>query len=260
MTTSTPPLPLPPLPASAALFLDFDGTLVAIAERPQDVRVPGWLVPTLHRLEQRQGGALALVSGRPISQLDAFLNPLRLMAAGAHGAERRGVSGQIERRLADPPAGVAALALALAADHAGLLFESKPSGFSLHYRARPDLESMCRDALLAAVAAEPGADAEWGFLHGHCVFELKQRSVSKGTALRAFLAEPVFAGRLPIFVGDDVTDEDGIAAAQAAGGFGVRIGSGPSQAAYRLADTDAVAAWLMAATPDTPIPKQNPTE
>ena len=247
MTTPTDP---PPLAASAALFLDFDGTLAPIAARPQDVRVPPWVLPTLQALSVRLQGALAIVSGRPIDQLDAFLAPLRLAAAGAHGAEYRDASGRVEHQRAEPPRRVVECAQLLSASHEGLLLEPKPSGLSLHYRARPELETACRDALVAALATDPAA-LEWEWLHGHCVFELKQRSVSKGVAVATLLAQPVFAGRRPVFVGDDVTDEDGIHAAQAAGGFGVRVGAGPTQARYRLADTEAVGAWLRAALRST---------
>lgn len=238
---------LPPLPESAALFLDFDGTLAPIAPRPQDVQVPPWVHPALQALSRQLDGAVAVISGRPLVQIDEFLAPLRLPTAGAHGAEWRGASGRITRRLDDPPPTVVHAARVLVAAHAGLILETKPGGFSLHYRARPELESECRDALFASLAALPEASAAWQWLHGHCVFELKQRSVSKGLAVRALLAQAPFAGRQPIFVGDDVTDEDGIEAVQAIGGFGVRVGGGDSRARYRLADTDAVGAWLTAA-------------
>ena len=235
----------PPLSESAALFLDFDGTLAPIAPRPQDVIVPAWVVPALHALSARFQGAVAIVSGRPLAQLDDFLAPLRLPAAGAHGAEWRGASGRITRRLDDPPPTVVHAARVLVATHAGLILETKPSGFSLHYRARPELEDECRAALFTVLAAMPEASAVWQWLSGHCVFELKQRAVSKGSAVRALLAQSPFIGRQPVFVGDDVTDEDGIGAVQAAGGFGVRVGGGASQAHFRLADTDAVGAWLV---------------
>ncbi len=243
MTLTDPP----PLSASTALFLDFDGTLAPMAPRPQDVRVPPWVRPTLQALVARLDGALAIVSGRPLAQLDAFMAPLRLPLAGAHGAEWRGASGRIMRQLGDPPPTVVQAARVLVAAHAGLILESKPSGFSLHYRARPELENDCRDALFAALTAVPEADTAWQWLQGHFVFELKQRSVSKGLAVRALMAQAPFAGRVPVFVGDDVTDEDGIAAVQDAGGYGVRVGGGASQARFRLADTEAVGAWLMAA-------------
>jgi trehalose 6-phosphate phosphatase len=232
------------LAASAALFLDFDGTLVPIAPRPQDVQLPGWVQPTLRSWSAELHGALALVSGRPLAQLDAFLAPLQFAAAGEHGAEWRGPTGQIKRHAAEPPAAIADAARALAAAHAGLLFEGKGNGFALHVRARPELESACGEVLAKALEAEPDAAAHWEWLHGHRVFELKQRAVSKGLAVRTLMAEPPFAGRQPVFVGDDLTDEAGIAEVQAAGGFGVRVGSGPSQARYRLADPAAVGAWL----------------
>ncbi|MEP7099601.1 MAG: trehalose-phosphatase [Burkholderiales bacterium] len=247
----------PPLAASAALFVDFDGTLAPIAPRPQDVMVPAWVRPALQSLADRLQGAVAIVSGRPLAQLDDFLAPLRLPAAGAHGAEWRGASGRVTRLLDDPPPTVVHAARVLVASHAGLMLETKPSGFSLHYRARPELEDECRDALFSALAALPGASGVWQWLSGHCVFELKQRTVSKGSAVRALLAQVPFAGRQPVFVGDDVTDEDGISAVQEAGGFGVRVGGGASQARYRLADTDAVGGWLTSAFAPRPEWKQD---
>jgi trehalose 6-phosphate phosphatase len=246
------PLSAPPrLAPSAGLFLDFDGTLVPLAQRPQDVLVPSWVRPTLAALQRGLGGALAVVSGRPLSGIDAFLHPLVLAAAGAHGVERRGADGRIERRASAAPHAVVSCAGRLAARHAGLLFEPKPSGFALHFRLAPELGALCREALAEALAQTPGAALEWELLDGHCVCELKQRAVSKGTAVQSYLADPVFADRLPVFVGDDVTDEDGIRTVQAAGGFGIRVGPGPSEARYRLADTDAVAAWLVEAAADT---------
>ncbi|MEP6873977.1 MAG: trehalose-phosphatase [Burkholderiales bacterium] len=241
----------PGLPPSAGLFLDFDGTLVRLAQRPQDVSVSAWVVPTLESLRRGLHGALAIVSGRPLSAIDAFLHPLVLAGAGAHGVERRNLSGLIELHESEPPANVVACAGRLAARHAGLVLESKPSGLALHFRLSPELGDMCRELLAEALAEAHGAALDWELLDGHCVCELKQRAVSKGSAVRAYLAEPPFAGRLPVFVGDDVTDEDGIRAVQAAGGFGIRVGPGQSEARYRLADTDAVAAWLLQAAAET---------
>jgi trehalose 6-phosphate phosphatase len=237
----------PSLPFPAGLFLDFDGTLAPMAPRPQDVSVAAWVVPTLERLTRALDGALAIVSGRPLAGIDAFLHPLVLAGAGCHGVERRDASGRIERHESQPPPGVVSCARALAARHAGLLLEAKLSGLALHFRASPELGAMCREQLAQALAEAPGAAAQWELLDGHCVCELKQRAVSKGGAVRAYLAEAPFAGRLPVFVGDDVTDEDGIRAVQAAGGFGIRVGPGRSDARFRLADTDAVAAWLLQA-------------
>ena len=244
----------PRLPASAALFVDFDGTLVALAQRPQDVRVPEWVVPTLARLQHQLHGALAIVSGRPLAAIDAYLHPLVFAAAGEHGAERRDATGQLELRRAQPPPDVVACAGTLLARHPGLILEMKQSGFALHFRQHPELGAVCLEALSNALAQVPGAAFDWELLHGHCVYELKQRAVSKGTAVQAYLAERAFAGRLPVFVGDDATDEDGIRAVQAAGGFGIRVGPGASQARYRLTDTDAVAAWLMHAAGESRVP------
>jgi trehalose 6-phosphate phosphatase len=234
------------LPPFAALFLDFDGTLAPIAPRPQDVRVPSWLIPTLARLQQGLQGALAIVSGRPLSQIDELLQPLRLQAAGTHGAERRDAGGRIEVRKSEPPAAMVAVARDVAARYHGLIFEMKPSAFALHFRQRPDLEALCRDALAHALRKDTDAAVDWELLPGHFVVELKPRAVSKGQAVQAYLTEPMFAARLPVFVGDDCADESGMRAAQAAGGFGVRVGPGQTQAHYRLADTDAVAVWLQA--------------
>ncbi|MDP9046443.1 MAG: trehalose-phosphatase [Pseudomonadota bacterium] len=230
------------------MFLDFDGTLVPLAPRPQDVVVPSWVVPRLGALTTRLGGALAIVSGRPLAQLDHYLAPLVLPAAGSHGAEWRDSAGRVERHDTPPPASVLEAARRLT-QHDGLILETKPGGFALHYRARPELESICRETLGAALAAAPGAASAWAWLHGHFVFELRQRGITKGVAVRRLLGQAAFAGRLPVFVGDDQTDEDGIEAVQAAGGFGVRVGGGASQARYELHDVAAVGAWLANAGP-----------
>ena len=140
-----------------------------------------------------------------------------------------------------------ACAARLVAQHARLLLECKPGGLALHFRAAPELGTVCRLALASALASESGALARWELLDGHSVCELKQRVVSKGTAVQAFLAEPTFAQRVPVFVGDDLSDEDGIRVVQDAGGFGIRVGPGATQAHYRLPDVDAVARWLRVA-------------
>jgi trehalose 6-phosphate phosphatase len=247
----------PPLSSEAGLFLDFDGTLVPFALRPQDVSVPTWIVPTLESLARGLQGALAIISGRPLSAIDAFLYPLVLAGAGAHGVERRNATGRVERHESRPPASVVACASRVAALHPALVLELKPSGLALHFRSSPALGPMCRELLAESLAVTPGAAREWELLDGHFVCELKQRAVSKGSAVRACLAEPPFAGRMPVFVGDDVTDEDGIRAVQAAGGFGIRVGPGKSEARYRLADTDAVAAWLLQAVAEVQGPHSN---
>jgi trehalose 6-phosphate phosphatase len=249
---STPP----PLAPGMALFLDFDGTLAALAPRPEAVVVGAWLVPALQRLRPLLGGALALVSGRPIAQLDDFLAPLRLPAAGVHGVERRDASGRARVLAGTPPDDVVFCAERLAARHPGLLLERKPSALALHYRAVPHLAEPCATALLAAV--RPHAD--WVALLGKCVVEIKPRRATKAQAVQDFLAAPPFAGRVPVFVGDDATDEDGFTAVQATGGWGVKVGDGASGARFRLADTDAVRDWLLAALPPGAASGEAPEE
>jgi trehalose 6-phosphate phosphatase len=232
----------PGLPRDAALFLDFDGTLAPIAPRPQDVVVPSWVVPTLTLLERLLGGAVAVVSGRPLGQIDNFLKPLRLPAAGVHGVERRLTSGQVRVHAGQPPHGVHDAAAELTRQYPQLLLEVKPGALALHYRAAPELADLCSTTLHRALQG----DADWDIIPGHCVFEVKARRVSKARVLQAFLAESRFAGRLPVYAGDDTTDEDGILEAQAGDGWGVKVGEGPSAARYRLADPAAVGAWLTA--------------
>ncbi len=239
--------PPPALPASAALFLDFDGTLTPLVLRPQDVQLAAWVVPTLGRLQDTLGGAVAIVSGRPLLQIDALLHPLVMAAAGEHGAEIRHPAGLVERRHAELPFEALARANELAASYPGILVERKPSGLALHFRLNPECGPMCRELLAAVLSEAPDAPDTWELMNGHFVCELKQRAVSKEKAVHALMRDAVFAGKVPVFIGDDLTDEDGIGAVQAAGGFGIRVGDGPSLALHRLADTDAVADWLRVA-------------
>lgn len=231
---------LPTLHARSALFLDFDGTLADIAPRPEDVRVDAWLVPTLARLHEALGGAVAVVSGRPLADLDAFLAPLKLTAAGVHGVERRDPDGIMRKQLATLPPDVLRSAEQLVARNPQLRLEHKPSAIALHYRAAPHLEDLCARAVLAAV--RPHAD--WVALIGKCVVEVKPKRASKAHAVEEFLQSAVFAGREPLFLGDDATDEDGFRAVQAVGGIGIKVGDGPSGARCRLADPAAVRCWL----------------
>jgi trehalose 6-phosphate phosphatase len=237
----------PSLHAASALFLDVDGTLIPFAARPHLVVVPEWVVPTLAAVRDGLQGALAIVSGRPLSEIDTLLTPLTLPAAGAHGAERRDGQGKVERRAEPVPQRVLSCARRMAADHPQLTLEVKPGGLALHFRSDPRLGDTCRATLAQALASTPEARLDWEMIDGHFVCELKLRGVSKGVAVEGFLAEPIFSRRVPVFVGDDLTDEDGIRAVQAAGGFGIRVGAGPTEAHYRLADVDAVADWLRGA-------------
>ncbi len=215
---------------SCALFLDFDGTLVDIAPEPDAVIVPSGLVATLDSLNHYLGGALALVSGRPIEQIDHFLRPLKLPAAGVHGAERRNAAGELSLLSTPPLENVEAAALKLARQHAGLRVEIKRGSIALHYRQAPELEQLCGDTMRAAVEDSTGLT----LMRGKMVFEAKPGGASKGAAIEAFLAEEPFAGRRPLFVGDDFTDEVGFATVQHHRGLGVKVGEGASVAWQRL--------------------------
>ena len=213
-----------------ALFLDFDGTLVDIAAQPEAVVVPPGLVQILAGLQQVLGGALAVVSGRPIAQIDAFLAPLRLPVAGEHGAERRDSAGHTTLLPALPLQRVEAAAQALAREYPALRVETKRGSVALHYRQAPELEALCVNTLQAAVDDSPGL----ALLAGKMVAEAKPGNIGKGKAIEAFLHEPPFHGRVPLFVGDDVTDEAGFSVVQAQGGKGFKVGEGSTTAWHRL--------------------------
>jgi trehalose 6-phosphate phosphatase len=234
------------LPLSAiALFLDVDGTLLEIAARPQAVSVPDELRQRLRALFVAGGGAVALVSGRAISDLDALFAPLTLPSAGLHGFEHRGASGAYRRR---PPPSMAALESArgamlhLARQHAGLLVEDKRFALALHYRDAPELEDVVVTAM-REVAARVAKELE--LQRGKMVVELRPTGANKAQAVAAFLQEAPFAGRLPLFIGDDLTDEPAFELVNHRGGLSAVVNAArPSAARARLADVTAVRDWL----------------
>ena len=234
---------LPNITPQTALFLDFDGTLVALAAQPELVHVPPGLTGILAGLSQQLGGALALVSGRPLADLDHFLAPLRLPAAVEHGAQRRTPDGQL---LSTPPFDlqqVREAAQSLVEQHPGLRLELKNRAISLHYRHAPELENLCLQVMREAVGRSPGLD----LMQGKFVLDLKPAGVSKGTAIAAFMQEAPFAGRVPLFAGDDVTDEAGFEEVQRMGGQAIKVGPGPTLARWRCDSVDALAVWLQSA-------------
>lgn len=226
-----------------ALFLDFDGTLVDIAPSPDSVVVDPQLTTALAQLHERLGGALAIISGRPIHELDHWLAPLTLPAAGVHGAERRHGNGEVERLQIDALDAVAQGLQRLVDGHAGLRLERKGMAVALHYREAPELQALCEQAMAEVQAAH----AALHVLHGKKVLELLPRGVSKGHAIEAFMAEPPFAARHPVFVGDDVTDEAGFAFVRQHGGSAVKVGPGETAAQQRLEGPADVRRWLFAA-------------
>ena len=228
---------------SCALFLDFDGTLVDLAPQPEAVIVPSELGNTLDALNKYLGGAIALISGRPIAQIDDFLHPLRLPVAGVHGTERRAFDGAVSLLSTHPLRNVEDAALTLAAQDPRLRVENKRGSLALHYRQAPELEPQCLQAMQRAVEQSPGLT----LLRGKMVVEAKPGGASKGHAIEAFLHEPPFAGRMPVFVGDDFTDEVGFSTVQRMRGLGVKVGEGASVAWHRVASPAALRYELQAA-------------
>lgn len=246
----------PPLGRDAALFLDFDGTLVGLAPTPEAIEIPPALVSLLSDLSDQLGGALAVVSGRQIDAIDRFLAPLRLPAAGEHGVQRRDAKGHTQEQRAPDLVPILEVANELARVHEGLLVERKHAAIALHYRLAPQLEAVCRDAMSRAIANDP----QFELMHGKFVFEVKPAGINKGIAIDAFMTEAPFAGRIPVFLGDDTTDESGFAVVQPRGGIAVKVGSGPSLALHRLESPRAVYEWLVQARDQLAGPKTARTE
>jgi trehalose 6-phosphate phosphatase len=233
----------PPFRPDRAFFLDLDGTLFEIRASPDAVRRDPEEVRLVARLNEASGGAVALISGRALGTIDALFAPLRLPAAGQHGAERRDSRGAVSRvELPRQKLDAAAKSLrAFAARHKGLLFEHKGLSMALHFRLAPQLEPEARAAVEQA-AALLGSAME--VQTGKMVFELKPAGFDKGSAIAAFMREPPFAGRVPVFIGDDQTDEHGFRLVNALGGDSVKVGEGSSEARWRLDAPSAVRAWL----------------
>lgn len=232
---------LPRIAPDTALFLDFDGTLVELASRPETVEVPPDLANTLAALSKQLNGALALVSGRPLRDLDNFLAPLQLPAAVEHGGQRRNAAGLLISAPATDLRAALEAAEGLLQQHPGLQLEQKNLALSLHYRHAPDLEDLCLQVMRAAVARSPGLQ----LIHGKCVIDLKPTGVSKGTAIAAFMDEAPFAGRVPVFAGDDVTDEDGFEQVLRMGGHAIKVGPGPTLAKHRCDSVAQLTQWLL---------------
>jgi trehalose 6-phosphate phosphatase len=232
----------PPLCRDHALFLDFDGTLVEIAAAPDLVRVAPELPHLLCAITDLLDGSLALVSGRPLDDLVRLLAPFSGAMAGQHGRERRRSDDRVLRSPVSAALARAAPVLADFADrHPGVMLEDKGSTLALHYRQAPSLAAACRELVHRVVDASGG---ELKAIDGKMVVELMPRTAGKGQAIAAFLAEPPFKGRKPVFVGDDSGDEDGFVVVDRLGGISVHVGAGPTAARHRLADVAEVLAWL----------------
>ena len=234
----------PPAPSLGwAYFLDVDGTLINIADTPQAIVVDHTLLELIASLHRASGGALALVSGRMISDLQSHLGMPQLPLAGLHGLERRDSTGRLWIHAA-APAAKSAIKEALApilARHPGLLLEDKGLTLALHYRQAPMLAAYAHQ-LMGRFANAPGQGLE--LQRGKCVVEIKPAGIDKGTAVAEYLAEPPFKGRRPVFIGDDLNDEHGFAGVNALDGISIKVGKGASCARFRLPDVAAVRHWL----------------
>ena len=208
-------------PRSIALLLDVDGTLIDIGPSPFEVHVSDDLCASLDRLYKLTGGALALVSGRPIRDLDKLFEPLKLPAIGGHGAEIRLSGGAEIKRIADLPEELRRRLTGAAMPGSGIEYEDKGYSVALHYRKAPHHEDRLRDHVAAGRAAFPGEATE--VLPGKAMFEVKRPGISKGEAVRELMTHAPFAGRMPVFIGDDVTDETVFAVLPAMGGMGFAV-------------------------------------
>ena len=230
-------------PEQTAFFFDFDGTLVELAPTPDGVLVRPDMLALLRELRRATHGAVAIVSGRGIESIDGFLGMPDLPVAGLHGAERRDANGDTQRvgfndeRLLHMEQVLAEVVRT----HAGMLLEIKGASLALHYRNAPEREAEAR-AATERLAADY-ADA-YVLQPGKMVYEIKPKDVDKGRALRAFLDEPPFAGRRPVFAGDDLTDEKGFAVVNALGGLSIKVGGGDTIAQTRIDSVDALIGWL----------------
>ena len=227
-----------------ALFLDIDGTLIDIAPTPASVVVPPGLGPLLRTLSGRLAGALALVSGRRLSDLDTLFAPLTIAAAGQHGAEIRDADGTVCRfeGTARILAGLLPEIMSFAQARPGILVEDKGLTIAIHCRQVPQYQQDLGRFIDGLVGQD---DPAIETIRGHRVFEIKPRNLSKRTAVEQFMRQAPFVGRHPIFIGDDRTDEDGFAAVQSLGGCAIRVGpEAPSRATYRLSDPAQTRAYL----------------
>jgi len=234
----------PALTPDCALFLDVDGTLVDDAPKPEDIRVDEELLQILPRVAGRLGHALALITGRSIGGVDRLFPKLRLPMAGQHGSERRAADGTIHLNAPDPVsfASMRHLLQVLSDRHPGLYLEDKGTTLALHYRDVPQLAAHVYRIVRSSVRNVGGNNFD--LQPGKRMLEVRPGSRNKGTAIADFMREPPFAGRRPVFAGDDRADEFGFAVVDCMGGWSVKVGAGRTRARYRLKDIAAVRRWL----------------
>jgi trehalose 6-phosphate phosphatase len=226
-----------------AFFFDMDGTLAPIAATPGAAHVPPQTKAAVERLVTLSGGAVAVVSGRPLDQIDALLAPLSLPGAGLHGAQWRAVDGRLVQLGVDP-APVARMVERLRPlhdRHPGVLLEDKGISLAVHYRNAPHCESLVVHETSAAIA--PYTDT-FVLQPGKMVVEIKPRAASKAGAIERMMTRPPFLDRIALFAGDDLTDEAGFQAVNERNGVSIKVGEGPTAARWRFATPAALARWL----------------
>jgi trehalose 6-phosphate phosphatase len=232
----------PPPSLDWCLFLDVDGTLIELTETPFDTRASDELKVVLKEVAERLGGALALVSGRSVEYLDALFAPLRLPSAGLHGVERRKATGVMHgASFTDTLLDRARTVLKeFVQVRPGTLLEDKGRTVAVHYRMAPHFEPEVREAVTDIAAA---LGPNYHVQAGSMMLEIKPRGFNKGSAVQAFMKEPPFSGRRPVYVGDDLTDLDGFRVVDTLGGVSIAVG-GRVQGQYGLDDPAAVREWL----------------
>ena len=232
----------PPPSLDWCLFLDVDGTLIELTETPFETRASDEMKAVLKEVADRLGGALALVSGRSVEYLDALFAPLRLPSAGLHGVERRKATGIMHgASFTDTQLDRARTALAaFVQGHPGTLLEDKGRTIAVHFRKAPQFEPEVREEVTEVAA---GLGKNYHIQVGSMMLEIKPRGFNKGGAVKAFMQEPPFSGRRPVYVGDDLTDLDGFRMVETQGGVSIAVGR-RVQGQYRLDDPAAVREWL----------------
>jgi len=230
--------------AAFAFLFDVDGTLIDIAPTPQSVQVPASLPRTLQQLCRLTSGATALVSGRALSDLDRMFGPFRLALIGGHGAEVRiWRQGSAEEQRAPPlPEWIRRRCAEIAAGRDKILIEDKGYSITLHYRLAPEQEPLIKDAVAAVLAEAPPGELD--LLHGKAVVEIKRAALNKGRGIRTLMAHAPFAGRRPVFVGDDITDEDAFAVMPEFDGVAFSVGRTVKGAIRQFETPTDVRRWI----------------
>jgi trehalose 6-phosphate phosphatase len=236
---------LPAFESGWAFFLDVDGTLLELASHPDAVVLGPQLTETLEVLRIAINGAIALISGRSIEDLDNLFKPLRMPIAGQHGLERRDYHGEIHHhKLPVGELDNAKKELSEFADeNRGILIEDKGISLAVHYRQAPNIKSDLETLLKQLVSKLSG---DFHLQQGKMIYEIKPSGKDKGIAIEEYMQEQPFCGRIPVFIGDDSTDEDGFRSVNKLQGYSIKVGAGSSEARWRLPDSDGVLKWLQA--------------